>query len=682
MGAVSHDHLSEAEKLVWQVFRSGDWADLRTGDPGADDVAGGASWGPERTVDAEVIRALLLGAADEEAGCRPALRLRGARVTGRLDLMGAEVAYALVCEGCYFEESLRLVEASTKTVRIVGSRVPAFNGARLRLDGILNLHQSRIEQGVRLDRAKIAGEVFLRGAVVGADAAGVALAADGMAVDGNVECDEGFTAEGTVRLRGARLTGSMALGGARLSRPGGRALDASNLTVDGWLAVRAATVTGEFGLQNARIVGWIDLAGCRLSNPGGTAFTAGGLTVDGGVWCHRGFAAEGEIRLVGARLGGNLTLTDAHLDNPGGTALNLDRTAMADLEADGLTARGRVTLADAEIARRVTLKNARLGEGPDDTALVADGLTTGTLTLDGLQARGALVIRTARISGRMTLRGARLSAPDTALRLSRTEIGADLFCGDMTAEGRVKVTGARIGRQLALDRVRLTHPREVALDARSLTVAELTLTGPVDGAVQLDHARVGVLRDDPGHWPSVLQLDGLTYDALEPRLSAAERLTWLSRDPGGCPPQPYEQLAAFYSRMGQPAEARRVLYARELHHRDTMTRVGRVWSLLQDATVGYGYRSWRAVAWLALLLVVGSVVYGLAPPPPLKAGEAPHFNPVMYTLDLMLPIVDLGQQNAFNPAGAEQWFSYFLVAAGWVLATTIAAGIARVITRR
>ncbi|MCO5967533.1 translocation/assembly module TamB domain-containing protein [Actinoallomurus soli] len=676
------DHLTEAEKLVWRRFRTGDWADLRTGDPALDDVTGGASWGPERTVDAEVIRALLLGAAGAEPGRHPALRLRGARVTGRLDLMGASVEYALVCEGCHFEEPLRFVEASTKTVRITGSRLPALNGARLRLDGILNLHLSRVEHGVRLDRAKITGEVTLRGATLGPDSAGVALAADGMAVDGNVECDEGFTTDGAVRLRGARLTGSMSLIRARLSCPGGRALDGSNLTVDGWLAVRAATVTGRFGLQNARIAGWIDLAAARLSNPGGDAFTAGGLAVDGGVWAHRGFAAEGAVRLVGARLGGNLTLTGAHLDNPGGTALNVARASMADLDADELTARGVVIMAGAEIARRVTLKDARLDDGPDDTALNADGLTTGTLVMLGVRARGAVVIRTARISGRMTLADARLSAPDIALRLSRTEIGADLFCHRMTIEGRVKLTGARIGRELILDRVRFTPPGDVALDARTITVGELTLTGPVEGAVQLDHARVGVLRDDPDHWPSALQLDGFTYDALEPRLSAAERLTWLSRDPGGCPPQPYEQLAAFYTRIGQPGQARRVLYARELHQRRTLSRVGRVWSFLQDATVGYGYRSWRAVAWLALLLVVGSVVYGTAHPPPLKAGEAPHFNPVVYTLDLLLPIVDLGQQNAFNPAGAEQWFSYVLVAAGWVLATTIAAGVARVITRR
>ena len=63
------------------------------------------------------------------------------------------------------------------------------------------------------------------------------------------------------------------------------------------------------------------------------------------------------------------------------------------------------------------------------------------------------------------------------------------------------------------------------------------------------------------------------------------------------------------------------------------------------------------------------------------AGGTPHFNPVIYTLDLLLPVVDLGQKYAFNPAGAEQWFSYVLIAAGWLLATTIAAGVARVLSR-
>ena len=103
--------------------------------------------------------------------------------------------------------------------------------------------------------------------------------------------------------------------------------------------------------------------------------------------------------------------------------------------------------------------------------------------------------------------------------------------------------------------------------------------------------------------------------------------------------------------------------------------------MLQDITVGYGYRPRRALGWFGFLLAIGSAVFSAAPPPALQAGAAPHFNGIIYTLDLMLPVVNFGQKYAFNPGGAEQWLSYFFIAAGWTLATTVAAGAARVLQR-
>jgi len=205
---------------------------------------------------------------------------------------------------------------------------------------------------------------------------------------------------------------------------------------------------------------------------------------------------------------------------------------------------------------------------------------------------------------------------------------------------------------------------------------------PVQGIVDLSHARVGVLRDDPSCWPAELNLDGLVYSALEPQVPAHQRLTWLARHHHGQPLQPYEQLATYYNGLGQPTEARRVLYARERLQRLGRPPLARTWNFLQDVTVAYGYQPWRAVVWLALLLTVGSTIFALNPPPPLQSSVAPHFNSIVYTLDLLLPVVDLGQRHAFNPSGAEQWFAYLLIAAGWILATTIAAGAARVLSRR
>nr|BFE71441.1 hypothetical protein GCM10020092_047420 [Actinoplanes digitatis] len=181
--------------------------------------------------------------------------------------------------------------------------------------------------------------------------------------------------------------------------------------------------------------------------------------------------------------------------------------------------------------------------------------------------------------------------------------------------------------------------------------------------MDLRHARVGELRDDPDTWPERLDLNGLTYEILEPQLGAARRVDWLARDPDSHHRQPYEQLAAVLRGQGRGDQARLLLLARQ--RRDTARGSGftRAWGLLQDATVGYGYRPQRAAALFAALLVVGTVVFGLHPPAAAEPPKAPPFNALVYTLDLLLPIVDFGQQNAFVPRGAYQWISYVFIAA-------------------
>ncbi|SCL17762.1 hypothetical protein GA0070624_1372 [Micromonospora rhizosphaerae] len=91
------------------------------------------------------------------------------------------------------------------------------------------------------------------------------------------------------------------------------------------------------------------------------------------------------------------------------------------------------------------------------------------------------------------------------------------------------------------------------------------------------------------------------------------------------------------------------------------------WGGLQDLTVGYGYRPVRAAGWLAALLVVGTTMLGLNPPRAVEPGKAPDFVASIYTLDLILPVIDLGQQSAFHPVGASVWFAYALIAAGLLL---------------
>lgn len=680
-----------AERSVWTAFPRGAWVDFRTGNADEDDLAKADGWGAERIVRAEVLVALLLGAGDAEPGYRPALRLRGARITGRLDLMGATVPHPLVCEECLFDEPIRCVEAVTRTVRIVASVLPAFNGARMRTEGIVNLYRSEIGGGVRLDRARVDGEVSFRAASIGPDRDGIALAADGLTVDGPAECNEGFTARGSVLLRGARIEGALNFTRAALiNQPGGVALAADRAIVNGPLLADGLVTAGEVRLINADIAGDLQLDGARLRDPGRFALSCGGMVIHGGVWCGKGFTAEGELRFIGAELRATLSLRNATLSNPGRNALKLDRASLGELHGVGLTVNGgQLSLIGTRVSGHVNLDRSRLvGDGDVDveTAIWLEGVTIGgILRLTWLRTVGEVRIRGSVVHGRVLLAHSWLEGTDeVALRFTRNEVDTDVICDDLVTVGEARFVDSRIGRHLDLDQVCLVNPGGVALDARMLRAAEVSLLPgqAVQGSVILEHARIGVLRDDPAGWPEHVRLDGLVYEALLPALPARRRLDWLARDPAGYQPQPYEQLAAHYTRTGQPVEARRVLHTREHRQRGTKPFLGRLWGVLQDVTVAYGYQPWRPLMWLALLLVVGSVTYGTVPPDALPGGAAPHFNPVIYTLDLLLPIVDLGQERAFNPAGVAQWFSYFLIAAGWILATTIAAGVARTLSRR
>ena len=685
MTGVEFSELAGPERRMWAAFPRGEWVDLIPGEPGADQLDGAPHWGAERVVRGEVIRALLLGACPVEPGYTPAVRLRGARITGRLDLMGSAVTSALVCESCYFEQEIRLVEASSRTVRIVDSRFPGLNGARLRTDGILNFWRCVVDGVLRLDQANVIGQVSLRGASITPVPGRDALSATGLTVDGDLDSVE-LTVRGPAHLGGARISGSADLRRAQFLRPGARALTLSHAEISGKVTGEGLRVEGETRLHNVRVNGNIQLQRATLANPGGMALSGGGLSVNGGIFCTLGFAASGEVSFIGARLGDILDLAGGRLDNPGGTALQLDRATMRDCDLTRLTCTGQVSLRGATVSNQLTLDRASLTAGEHSTALAADGVVIGgTAMLTELRARGAVSMRTAKVGEGIMLADADLAQPgEIALDLDGADVTTDIIGDGLTVIGETRLSGGKVGGQVSLDRATLASAGGAALIASGLRASTLTLTPavPIRGLVDLGHAHIGILRDDPALWPEQLNLSGLTYSVLVPRLRAPDRLRWLARDPDRFEPQPYEQLAATYKAGGQSAEARTVLYSRERQQRDSKGWLGRVWSRIQAITVGYGYRPGRALLWLFLLLAVGSVIYRQWPPPALQPQTAPHFNPVIYTLNLLIPVVDLGQRDAFNPGGIEQWLSYLLIAAGWLLATTVATGLARVLNRQ
>jgi hypothetical protein len=135
-----------------------------------------------------------------------------------------------------------------------------------------------------------------------------------------------------------------------------------------------------------------------------------------------------------------------------------------------------------------------------------------------------------------------------------------------------------------------------------------------------------------------------------------------------------------YRCAGLDHDARTVLLTRQRRRRRQLRLPARLWGHLQDVTVGYGYRSTRALAWL-LTLIAAVATYTAAHPPRSITGSGPSFNPVAYAVDVVLPILDPGQEKAFIASGVTQWITWTAAVAGWVLATTVIAAVSRILIR-
>jgi hypothetical protein len=220
-----------------------------------------------------------------------------------------------------------------------------------------------------------------------------------------------------------------------------------------------------------------------------------------------------------------------------------------------------------------------------------------------------------------------------------------------------------------------------ALHAQGLTVAKDMFCDEgfqADGTVNLAGAKIGSLGDEAESWPQVLVLDGLTYDELA-NMPARKRLNWLSRSIDYAP-QPYEQLAAYYRRLGHD-EARCVLLAKLRQRRRQRPWWARWWGWLQDALAGYGYAPGRAMLLLACAFAAGWLVFSTRHPVPVGPGPHPEFNAALYTLDVLVPALALGQASDFDPQGATLAVAAGLHILGWLLAITVIAAITRAFSR-
>lgn len=101
----------------------------------------------------------------------------------------------------------------------------------MRVDGVLRLSGCRVPGRIRLGGARLSGTFLLDRARLGHEGASEEVLHLNHSVLEDDVLGPGMTADGEIRLNGASVAGQVDLTGAVVRNPGGRAVDAENLSV-------------------------------------------------------------------------------------------------------------------------------------------------------------------------------------------------------------------------------------------------------------------------------------------------------------------------------------------------------------------------------------------------------------------------------------------------------------------
>ncbi|MFV0130366.1 oxidoreductase [Streptomyces sp. HMX112] len=461
------------------------------------------------------------------------------------------------------------------------------------------------------------------------------------------------------------------------------------------LKLRGVHVTGTLDLAGGTVAPYVELHGCRFEHEvvlPESRFTtlrmvgcaiprleAARLHTEGDLHLPRCRVDRG-VRLTDAQIGTDLLINQIHVGpDRRGRAIVADGMSVAqDLQAELIETYGEFSLRGAKVGVSLSLRGSRLRGAEGRRALNAPQLSVErTLYMTYAWVSDT----TGAVSGATPPGGLGLAGVYTPTHGTRKQ--------PFECRGGVRLDDGRFGDAVDLHEARflLSTERREELSLRRIVTPELRFNAerPEQGRVVLNGAKVITLIDQSTSWPGPggLAMGGFVYENLVPygHFPLARRLEWVAAATPEYAPEPYERLAAVLRASGEDSDAREVLLAKQRRRRETLPLAAKMWGYLQDWTVAYGYRPGRAALWMAVLWAAGTVAFARAGPAPIKAEEHPHWNAALYALDLLLPVINLGQDGYWRLEGVWQWASTVMILLGWVLATTVAAGASRLLRR-
>ncbi|QPJ64650.1 MAG: hypothetical protein G3M78_04290 [Candidatus Nitrohelix vancouverensis] len=180
--------------------------------------------------------------------------------------------------------------------------------------------------------------------------------------------------------------------------------------------------------------------------------------------------------------------------------------------------------------------------------------------------------------------------------------------------------------------------------------------------------------------PGLIHIQGMTLShwellgAQENREEDMENLKhWLSLHKPYTP-QPYQEAAKVLRKAGFEAEASEILYTgRERERQELSHSFGKkIWLLLMDALIGYGYKIERSLISIGVMIALGWLISLGAGLVRLKGGVWVFW----FSLGRLLPIIRLDDEHSkFQLHGIVKYYFYVHHIVGFVLGSFLLAGL-------
>jgi hypothetical protein len=360
-----------------------------------------------------------------------------------------------------------------------------------------------------------------------------------------------------------------------------------------------------------------------------------GAEITGNVTVHEA-KVLGEATFMGADIKGNLEAVKSEFKNPDKEVGFNNIKVGGDIIFYETTCSGDVNFVNAEITGNLTGFQSKF----EKTVNFSTMKVSNRAYLMKNSFGGPVLMNDARFL-HVTLQGPegddRKNLPPFPLDLSRTEIRGELSIKQVALK-KMNASALQVAGPTSLEN--LTIDEELNLNHTSFSnISMLKVTWPrAKNSIQLNgmmylFISAGTEEDS---WKRLLELvKGSVYDA-----------------------NVYTNLETFLRRQGYGDRADEVFVEhKRIERKEFLQNVHWFWSLLLEYLVWYGRKPELALVWSLVIIFGGSFIFRYKGMELKKPNEPPpHYNPLWFSLDLFLPIVDLQMANLWGPS-KDRWFA-------------------------